>query len=229
MQFPEWCSVVNPPPSGACKPNVGTKPMTDTKHTHQHEAMDTILRYLIDNKSDRPIHSHTIWKEVFPEQDEEVVYFLLRKIMNTADEIVVSHIRSSDTHNFEVFFEANAITKGYLFDQGGFTGQFEREQGEQIDKIKREILEREKLESEVDIIRFQKGLGKKLTIWGFIIAVLSVIASVLTTLIQNQPNESLTRQIELVTQHADSLDQNLKSINLRLWNIEQKLKADTIK
>ena len=72
----------------------------------QHEAMDIILKYLIDNKSDRPIFSHKIWQDLFPELDKEEVYFLLQKIINTTDEIVVSHIRSADLNNFEVFFES---------------------------------------------------------------------------------------------------------------------------
>ncbi len=77
----------------------------------EHEAMDEILKYLIENKSDRPIHSQTIWKEVYPDQDEEVVYFLLRKIMNTSDEIVITHIRSDEQHNFDVLEYARNLQK----------------------------------------------------------------------------------------------------------------------
>ena len=88
--------------------------MTDQKVIQQHEAMDTILRFLIDNKSDTAIHSENIWKKVFPDQKEEVVYFLLKQIMATGDSLVVTHIRSEDIDTFEVFFEANAITERFL-------------------------------------------------------------------------------------------------------------------
>ncbi|MQP23601.1 hypothetical protein GFJ94_00805 [Flavobacterium sp. LMO8] len=78
--------------------------MSEVKEVSEQEAMDTILKYLIENKSHKPIHSHTIWKQLYPEQDEEVVYFILTKIMNTVDNIVTTHIRSNELHNFDVFF-----------------------------------------------------------------------------------------------------------------------------
>jgi predicted RNA-binding protein YlqC (UPF0109 family) len=208
--------------------NVSTKPMTDKKEIPQHEAMDTILRYLIDNKSDRPIHSHTIWKEVYPDQEEEIVYFLLRKIMTTADDIVITHIRSIETHNFEVFFEANAITKRYLEEQGGFTKQYLREQADKIEQIRIDTLQTEKLESEVDIIRFQRGLGKRLTIWGVILTAISILVSFLTSLYQTQPTRNLENEVSLLKKKLDSVTYSLQQTTLQLQNIELQLSKDTL-
>ena len=194
--------------------------MTDKKVIQQHEAMDTILRFLIDNKSDQAIHSENIWKKVFPDQKEEVVYFLLKQIMATGDSLVVTHIRSEDIDNFEVFFEANAITERFLNNQGGFTGQFEREQAVIKEQERIDALNKQTLESEVDIINFQKGLGKKLTIWGFVIAVVSVLASILTTIISN--NQTSTETIRI-----DSLEKQVKAIQTSINSFENKKQLDT--
>jgi len=201
----------------------------------EHEAMDEILKYLIKNKSDRPIHSETIWKEVYPDQDEEVVYVLLRKIMNTADDIVITHIRSNEPHNFEVFFESNAITKRFLEQQGGFTKQFENEQKEITEQNRLERLQNEKLESEVDIIRFQKGLGRKLTIWAVVLTAVSILVSFLTTLVQNQPYQdydskidSLTQTVVKTSQKVYVLTDSLNTLKTDLRLLKEKYKTDTI-
>lgn len=201
----------------------------------QHEAMDEILKYLIKNKSDRPIHSKTIWKEVYPDQDEEVVYFLLRKIMNTADDIVITHIRSAEPHNFEVLFESNAITKRFLEQQGGFTQQFKNKQKEIAEQKRLERLQNEKLESEVDIIRFQKGLGRKLTIWAVVLTAVSILVSFLTTLVQNQPYQdfdskidSLTQTVVKTSQKVDVLTDSLNMLKTDLSLLKEQYKTDTI-
>jgi hypothetical protein len=203
--------------------------MTDIKNIPEHEAMDTILRYLIDNKSENPIHSHTIWKQVFPELEEDVVYFLLKKILSTDDEIVVSHIRSSEMYNFEVFFESNAITKRFLEVQGGFSRKYLLEQSYIIEQARLDKLQTEKLEAEVDIINFQKGLGKKLTIWGFVIAALSVLASVGTTLFQNRHDDIFLPRIDTLNHRVDSLTDNLQKTKQQLQNLKLQLSKDTLK
>jgi hypothetical protein len=40
-----------------------------------------------------------------------------------------------------------------------------------------EALNKRKLEAEVDIIAFQRGLGKKLTVWGFLVTLAALIIS----------------------------------------------------
>lgn len=184
--------------------------MSETKQVQEYEAMDEILEYLIENKTDRPIHAETIWKDLYPKQDEEVVYFILKKMMNTVDQIFVTHVRSSDYNNFDVLFEANAITKRYLYDQGGFTKRYHDEEKERAEKAKNSLLNLQKLESEIDIIKFQKGLGKKLTIWGFIVAVISVVLSVYTS------NSSKTDNSKI-----DSLNVRIKSIEKELLEIKK--------
>lgn len=196
----------------------------------QHEAMDMILKYLIDNKSDTPIHSYTIWKDLFADLsiEEEVVYFMLKKIMSTNDEIVIAKVRSDSLDNFEVFFDATPITKSFLNNQGGFSKQYENEQKEKIEEMRLALLNAEKLESEVDIIRFQKGLGKRLTIWGFGFAVVSFLVSYLTGLYQNASSQdyvlkvdSLNKVILTTNNRVDYLNDSLQSLNLRLRTIEQ--------
>lgn len=209
--------------------------MTETTEIPEHVAKDEILKYLIKNKSDRPIHSQTIWKEVYPDQDEEVVYSILRKIMNTTSDIVITHIRSKEPRNFEVFFESNALTKRFLEDQGGFTQQFENEQKEIAEQKRLEHLQIVKLESEVEIIRFQKGLGRKLTIWAVVLTAVSILVSFLTTLVQNQPYQDFDSKIDSLTQTAimtsqkvDVLNDSLNMLKTDLRLLKKQYKTDTI-
>lgn len=189
--------------------------MYEIRQVEEYEAMDDILEYLIKNKSDRPIHSERIWKDLYADQEEEVVYFILKKIMGTVDEIVITRIRNEELDNFDVFFEANAITKRFLYEQGGFTKRFQDQQNEKAEKIRITLLNQEKLETELDIIKFQKGLGKKLTIWGFVVAVLSILISVLLSVYTNNPDKSKNSKI-------DSLNIRIKAVEKELLKIEKK-------
>jgi hypothetical protein len=155
--------------------------------------------------------------------------------MNTADDIVIKHIRNDEPHNFEVFFESNALTKRFLEQQGGFIQQFENEQKEIAEQKRLELLQNEKLESEVDIIRFQKGLGRKLTIWAVVLTALSILVSFLTTLVQNQPYQdfnskidSLTQTVVKTSQKVDVLTDSLNMIKTDLNLLKEQYKTDTI-
>lgn len=125
------------------------------KEIIEHEAMDTILKYLIDNKTDKPIYSFTIWKELFPDVDKEIIYFLLNKIIDTVDEIVITHIRSNVIRNYEVFFEANGLTKIFLYNQGGFTALYEKKEKEQKEILRLETVKNRKLESDAKLSEWQ--------------------------------------------------------------------------
>ncbi len=123
----------------------------------QHEALDIILRYLLDNKKeDTPIHSSEIWQKVFPETEEEVVYFLLKEIIGTQDKIVVAHIRSDDVESFDVLFEANAITKRFLENQGGFTKQHIKSESEAATKAFEQVLVNKALEDQIQTNKINK-------------------------------------------------------------------------
>ncbi|MQP23602.1 hypothetical protein GFJ94_00810 [Flavobacterium sp. LMO8] len=112
------------------------------------------------------------------------------------------------------FFEANGLTKKYLFDKGGFTKLYEDRQREKIEQDRIELLNKQKLETEIDIIKFQKGLGKKLTIWGFIVAVISVLTSVLFSVNTNNSNQ-------LENSKIDSLNIKIKNIEKELFELKK--------
>ena len=134
--------------------------------------------------------------------------------MGAIDPIVVTHIRNEELHKFEVFFQANALTERFLLNQGGFTEQFRKEQ-EEINEEKRiDILNKQKLESEIDIINFQKGLGKKLTIWGFIIAIVSVLASILTTIISDNKASSEDTRINTLEIKIKAMRTQIKLLEI---------------
>ena len=187
----------------------------------EQEAMDIILKYLIDNSIDNPMYSGEIWKNVFPDEDELTVNILLKKIIDFGGDILIIDLNDADIHNFGGYFEATSLTKKFLFNQGGFTALYKKQDEENAERVRIEKLNTKKLESEVDLIDFQKGFGRKLTIWGFVIAVLSVLASVGTTLIQTRSNASLSPKVEVLTSRIDSLNDTVKSIKLRLQKVEQ--------
>ena len=187
----------------------------------EHQVMDEILKYLIDNKTDRLIHCRTIWKKLYPEQEKELIYILLKKIINTHDPIVVSIIINDNIHDFDVEFQATAITKMYLA-QGGFSKSFEKTQIEEAEFSRVENLNKQKLESEVDVILFQKGSGKKLIIWGFIIAVLSFFFSIFSSLNSNYKSN-------LDNSTIDSLKTRLNVIEKELLIIKAQSKKESKK
>lgn len=187
----------------------------EVKQITEQEALDRILKYLVDNKTDLPIGAYKIWKDVFPDQKQQLVFFLVKKLLNKS-EIVTSHVRNDNLSNFEVFIEATDITEVFL-EQGGFQGQLAREQAEKVERERIEGLNRRKLEAEVDVIEFQKGLGKRLSIWGFIVAAISVCASILTTVIQNKGDND-QRKIDSLIIETDSLAIRILKIENEILN-----------
>lgn len=187
----------------------------EVKQITEQEALDRILKYLVDNKTDLPIGAYKIWKDVFPDQKQQLVFFLVKKLLNKS-EIVTSHVRNDNLSNFEVFIEATDITEVFL-EQGGFQGQLAREQAEKVERERIEGLNKRKLEAEVDVIEFQKGLGKRLSIWGFIVAAISVCASILTTVIQNKGDND-QRKIDSLIIETDSLAIRILKIENEILN-----------
>jgi hypothetical protein len=94
------------------------------KFITEHEALDRLLKYLHENRGELLIHSYRIWQDVFPDQKEQVVYSLLKKLMNH-DDLVNAQIREEELRNFEGFFEATDLTEMFLR-QGGFTRDYEK-------------------------------------------------------------------------------------------------------
>ena len=115
--------------------------------------MDMILEYLIQHKTDQPIYSRTIAEEVFPDVDEQSVYLLLKRISNTVDPVVISHVRNADLHNYQAFFEASPLTSRFLKSQGGFTKQHEEEEAA---KQREELTKHIDAQIRLDTLRLNK-------------------------------------------------------------------------
>ncbi len=194
------------------------------KQITEQEALDRILQYLVDNRSDLPIGAYKIWKDVFPDQKQQLAFYLIKKLLYKTD-IVISHIRDEDLNNFDVFIEATDITEMFL-KQGGFQGQLAKEQTDKVERDRIEELNKRKLQAEVDVIEFQKGLGKKLTVWGFVIAVVSILASILTTVIQNKGDIN-KETIDSLVVRTDSLTKRIIEIENRLIEKSERIKTDT--
>lgn len=192
------------------------------KQVSEHEALDRILKYLVDNRSDTPINVYRIHKEIFPEQKQQVIFYLIKKELLVQRDFLTTVVKNDSLEGFDVYIGANDLTELFL-KQGGFTKEFEKEQNDRGEKERLERLQNEKLEAEVDIVKFQKGLGKRLKISAFIITVISVFASILTTFIQNRSNNN--------QESIDSLVIKSDTLTNRLLNIEKKLKelGDSIK
>jgi hypothetical protein len=122
----------------------------------QHEAMDMILEYLVDNQNpDRPIHSSKIHHGLFPSSSIEETSLLLSRIMDTVDPVVVSRARNTEIADFDVFFQANAITERFL-QQGGFTAIFEEQQKEMKVEEYYKLKSRNAIEDSIKMNRWNK-------------------------------------------------------------------------
>lgn len=121
----------------------------------------------------------------------------------------------------EDIFWATEYVPAFLHD-GGFTKIYDTQFAEYEAEQKRQALADQKTQAELDIIEFQRGLGKKLLIWGFIVSVISIIASVLTTVATNH-NDKQNSQVDTV-----ALKNELQSIEQRLQKLEYKKSTDTL-
>ena len=121
------------------------KVMADTKHIPEYEAMDIILKYLIDNKSQQALHSNNIWAAVFPDQPPEVFNMLLKKISSAVDPVVTYMPRHEELYRYEAFFKATALTELFL-NNGGFTKQYQDEEIARQEQLRIDGLNKVKLE-----------------------------------------------------------------------------------
>jgi len=196
-----------------------------TKQITEQEALDRILQYLVDNRSDSPIRAYKIWKDVFPDQMQQLAFHLIKKLLYKTD-IVIAYITDEDLNNFDVSIEATDITEMFL-KQGGFQEKLAKEKADNVERDRIEELNKRKLQAEVDVIEFQKGLGKKLTVLGLVIAVVSVLASVLATVIQNKGDKN-NETIDSLKLKTDSLTKRIKEIEMTLRENKKKInKSDT--
>jgi len=196
----------------------------------EQKAMDAILEYLIKNIG-KPILSYYICTDVFPDDKKEIVYsYILKIIKENNDNKVIIHKDSLDTRldSFYVYLEATKLTENFINEQGGFTELYKKRDIDKTEQLRIQELNTKKLESEVDLIDFQKGLGRKLTIWGFVIAILSVLASIGTTFFQNHSTSNNSPKIEALTSRIDSLTDSVQSVKLRLQKVEQLLHTKNI-
>jgi hypothetical protein len=177
--------------------------------------LDFLIQKILDkNVNVRSINE--IHKNVFPDKEYEYCSSLFYILNSYRPKLIDSH-----EAQFGYIFTPTHYASTFLYG-GGFTKYFDNEFAKQQAENERQKLSDEKLSAEVDIVKFQKGLGKKLTIWGIVISVISIVASVLTT-VATSHNEDKPFPIDTV-----SLKQQLQTLDLRLQKLEQQKQKDTI-
>lgn len=192
----------------------------------EHEAKDKILKYLVDKRRNgNLITSYDIWKDVYPEQKEQIVYSVLKTLLYK--DVVTSHVTNDSLSNFVVFFEANDLTEMFL-SQGGFSKESEELQKVKDEQAHVDQLNKRLLIAEVAIKEFEKKRGKGFVIWGFVIAILTFLSTVLFDALDVQDKLFPSRKTEYF-QHVDSLEIIIDSIDERLRVIEQTKSQDTTK
>jgi hypothetical protein len=107
--------------------------------------------------------------------------------------------------------------------QGGFKNLYESKVEIQLKEAERQRLNDEKLKAEVDIVKFQRGLGKKFTIWAFVVSVIAVISSVLTTLVTSNNDKDMSPKVDTAF-----LNDRLQKLDLHIQKLEQQIRKDTI-
>ena len=120
------------------------------------------------------------------------------------------------------FFSPTHFVSAFLHD-GGFTKYFDTEFAKQQIELEREKLNDEKLTAELDIVKFQRGLGKKFIIWTFVVSVIAIIVSILTTAATGHKNDNQTLPFDTL-----SLKNELQNIDSRIKMLENKQLKDTM-
>ena len=192
--------------------------MTATMNLQEANDLDLILQTSIDTP-DIVYSVEEVQKLLFSDKDYNYCLNLYYILSNSYPGLLLPESGTKPE-----YFWANDYAKAFLH-QGGFT----RKYNDEFDRVtKQEIIDSlslDKLAAEVDIFRFQKGLGKRLTIWGFAIATISVIASILTTIISSNktPDNDLKKPIF----DTVSLKMQLQNFETRLQKLELQRGKDT--
>jgi hypothetical protein len=193
--------------------------MTVTINQQQATDLDLILQTSIDNEGE--VYSvEEIHRLLFNDKDHEYclnLFYILNNYYPTL-------LWPTDGPTPEYFW-ANEYAKAFIH-SGGFIKIYNDEHKRVTEKEKIEALSLEKLSAEVEIVRFQRGLGKKLTIWGFAIATISVLASILTTIISNEGK--IDNNLNPYPLDTISLKTQLQNIETRLQKLESKSYKDTV-
>ncbi len=181
----------------------------------QSKDLDTLLNVL-NEKTFEVRNINEIHKNVFPNKSYEYCSSLFYILDNWHPRLIKSESSSNG-----IFFWGQEYINSFLYN-GGFTKYFDVEFEKQEAEKVRQKLNDEKLAAEVDIVKFQKGLGKRFTIWAFIVSVIAVLVSILTNAVTDNNNHIQPSPFDTL-----SLKTQLNNIETRLKNLESKQSKDT--
>lgn len=189
--------------------------MEYTMNREQSVELDKIILLSIENEG-QPYSVEDIQEELFKDRDYSYCLNLFY-ILNNHNPSLLYPINGPEPELFWV----NDYAKAFIHN-GGFKTLYDNEFKRKSEQDVIDALKLEKLTAEVDIVHFQKGLGKKLTIWGFVIAIISVTASILTTIISNT---NLLKDKQTQTQiDTTAIKTQIQGIEKRLQQLEIKAK-----
>lgn len=180
----------------------------------QSEQLDEIIKAaLIDFQKMRTVDD--INNYLFNNETYDYCLSLYYKLYNYYPEI----IKRNSSPDLIMLVEDYA--KAFIHD-GGFTKLYNEAASRQELEDARQKLNDEKLSAEVDIVKFQKGLGKKLTIWGVAISAIAIIVSILTTVVTDSKKDNQTLPFDTLY-----LKTQLQNIETRIKTLESKQVKDT--
>ena len=175
--------------------------------------LDSIIKTAIANSEKMRSVRH-IRENVLPDKSDEYCLSLYYILYNFSQDII-HHNSQPD------IFWLTDYAPAFIHD-GGFSTLYESAVEKEKIERERQRLNDEKLSAEVDIVKFQKGLGIKLTKWGVAISAIAIVVSVLTTVATNKSED------EPFPIDTFSLKQQLKTLDLRIQKLEQQIHKDTI-
>ena len=182
----------------------------------QSRELDLLLQTILDKKVNvRSLDE--IHQNVFPDKTFEYC----SSLFHIADNFHQQLLDSIKTSIGYIFTPTHYVV-AFLHD-GGFTKYFDTEFAKQEAEIARQKLNDEKLSGEVDIVKFQRGLGKRFTIWAFIVSIIAVIVSILTTVVTEHKKENQPLIFDTL-----SLKKQLHNIETRIEKLENKQLKDTL-
>ena len=115
--------------------------MGDVDHQlHEAQSKDLVLKFLLENYGKR-FSAHGLKRDLLKDNSIEVITLLMEKICDTYDP-VVKMVRSGHAG---IVIEASDLTRLYIENQGGFTGDYLREKKntdrkEEIEKLQLKVL-----------------------------------------------------------------------------------------
>ncbi len=185
--------------------------------SEQIELIDNVFSFFIAyhvHLTEKRYPSSSLFSKLF-NVNEDLAQFAINEICNIGHDIGILTAQKFNSGDFVVVSVDK--TKCLTFqDQGGFKDLFKSHLETKNADVVRQILSDKKMTTEIEVLEFQKGLGKKLLIWGLVVSIISIFSSIVTSVfITNKDKQSQPIDTVVLKAQMQKIEQRLQALEYR--------------